>query len=188
MREKQHCRAAELVSRSVSMSTDLQTIQTCASSFWLIINLTFFSLLTWVSNVCKLALKGPTSLLRLFYTTAAVMKLWNEPCFWSWKFIHSNLFFLNDAALLDNAPSGWEQHNPDSYFQATRHWLLRPVLWKLLSRVCTSGEQIVSVFADCRWSSWGRLPELRGQPSLNTTTWPLRPITCHGPINIHQWR
>lgn len=81
---------------SVLTSTDLRTIQTCASSFWLIINLTFFSLLTWVSNVCKLALKGPTSLLRLFIRP---QQLWNcetspvfglgslliPTCFFKWR-------------------------------------------------------------------------------------------------------
>lgn len=60
---------------------------------WLIINPTFFRLLTRVTNVYQLALKDPNTQLCLFYMTAAVMKLWNVPCFCSWKFINSDPFF-----------------------------------------------------------------------------------------------
>lgn len=43
-------------------------------------------------------------------------------------------------------------------FPSTQHWLLNPG-WccKLLSQLCTCGEQVVSVFVCCRWSSWERL-------------------------------
>lgn len=46
-------------------------------------------------------------------------------------------------------------------YQATQHWLIDTVWWKLLSWHRTCGKQIVSVFVSCRWSSRGRLPKLR---------------------------